>query len=89
MQESMAEVLNQFRKNPEIFDHSLSSEESIRYYYQIYLKKRMPEMEYLESVNGVDVTLLDQLSTSRTMWKSMSETAKKDSKNLLLKQAFS
>ena len=45
-------------------------------------------MEYLESVNGVDVTLLDLLSTSRTMWKSMSETTKKDSKNLLLKQAF-
>ena len=88
MQESMTEVLNQFRKNPAIFDHSLSSEESIRYYYQIYLRKRMPEMEYLVSVNGVDVTLLDLLSTSKTMWESMSESTKKDSKNLLLKQAF-
>lgn len=87
-QESMREVLYQFKKYPEGFDNNITSEKAIRLYYQLYLKERISEMEYSDSVNGIPVTLLDLLSSNEVMWRELSEASREHKARVILRQAF-
>lgn len=87
-QESMRKVLYQFRIQPENFSFSLSSEQAIRLYYQIYMGSRQSEMEFPVLVDGVNTSLLDLLSGNGKLWQGMPETIKSKNGSLFMRQAF-
>lgn len=80
-QDAMRSVLYQYQLNPEYFHHNLSSEEAISLYYQYYFfpRFRSGEMNYTVSVEGVNTTLVDLLSTNEKF---------ASGKKLAFKQAF-
>ncbi|CUX17768.1 CRISPR-associated helicase/endonuclease Cas3 [Clostridium sp. C105KSO13] len=87
-QGSMRKVLYQFKMFPENFENDLVSEKAIKLYYELYLRERIPEMEYLESVNGLPVTLLDLLSSNRKIWNDCTKIEQERRKKFVLRQAF-
>lgn len=87
-QESMQQVLYQYKIQPENFSYNLSSAQAIQLYYQIYMKSRKAEMEFPVSVNGVNTTLLDLLSENKKLWYGLPELTRNKNRDLFLKQAF-
>lgn len=87
-QECMAEFLQQYRMNPKRYGDSLSSDESIRLYYQLYMKKREGEMSYSSSANQGQVKLLELFSENKELWNGLPEEIRLKNRGLLLKQAF-
>lgn len=80
-QQAMQSVLCQFSGNPESLDGRLDSQKAITMYFQIYYVKRLAEMCYQETVEGVPTNLVDLLSSNPAF-------APKAKKGPILKQAF-
>lgn len=87
-QDSMKQILYRFKSNPDNFENNLMSSIAVRMYYQLYLTNRLSEMEYLRSVGGISVTLVDLLSSNEFMWNALPKPLWDKRTGYIMRQAF-
>ena len=86
-QECTKRVLDEFKKNPSIFDNDLLSPKAMEKYYQYYFYNRSVEMDYTLSKPHDDKTMYDLLSDNNEALNAFKGRTGYKSE-LMLRQAF-